>query len=209
MRRRTTTAALVVLLVLLAVLAPQAAASGGEHPVQLSPDGSHWAAELTAPLFDPSVLWVPGDVRTASFYVANHGPTPASVALRVRTVADTLVDPGRVQLQARVDGTTWREVVPAAGTDTLNPVALEVADVSRVDVRARFRSAAGNATQSASVRLGFAVDLGEAPPVPGPDHLPGTGAPLLRGPLLLAGLLLGAGAALVRRASRTRQVRRG
>lgn len=174
-------------------------AGASPDPLQVSADGAAWADALPAPLFDPEVLWVPGDARTASFFVANRGPSPAAVGIGIRVADDTLVGPGDVVVQARAGTGPWHRVGPVAADD-LNAVAIGVRSSTRLDVRARFLGSAGNTSQSSGVTLSFAVDLHEAvAETPGRDDLPGTGAAELRWPLLVGAVLTGAGLVLVRR----------
>jgi hypothetical protein len=178
------------------VTAPAATADAPGDSVWVSPDGSSWSADLPAPLFDPAVLWVPGDDRTSSFFVENRGSSPADVLVRVSALGDGLVRTGDVLLRARVAGGLWQPMAREAGS-ALSAVALGVGETRRIDVRAAFREASANTSQASAVVLRFVVRLDEADPDRGP--IPDTGAPALRGPLLLAVLLLGTGLALVRR----------
>ncbi|MCZ4499746.1 MAG: hypothetical protein JWQ74_2299 [Marmoricola sp.] len=211
MTRRLVFRTLVLLLVLAAwvttVVAP-AAIADADDSLQVSSDGSHWAASLGRPLFDPAVLWVPGDRRTSSFFVANRGSTPAAVSVQVVTGADDgLVAPGDVELEARVAGEGWRPVTHAVGSAALNALAIPIDQARRVDVRAFFRTGSHNVSQASAVTLRFVVQLGDAitllPQQP-VALLPGTGAPLLGLPLLVALLSLVTGVAVVRRTGERR-----
>ncbi len=165
--------------------------------VLISQDGTTWSADLPAPLFDPAVRWVPGDARTSSFYVENRGSTPADVRLQVSAEdGDALLGSGEVQLRARIAGGSWMPVVGEVGP-SLDSIAIGVGDSRRIDVRAVLRAASDNLSQTAAVALTFVVRLTET--VPSRPTMPDTGAPALRGPLLLAALCLGTGLALVRR----------
>ncbi len=184
---------------LLVSLAPGAVAT--PDAVVVSSDGSSWSSDLTTPLFEPTVRWVPGDARTSSFYVENRGRTAAEVRVQVRTGADDgLVRTGDVVLCVRVEGGLWRPAEREAGS-ALNTVALRVGEVQRIDVRAAFRAAAQNLSQDAGVALRFVVQLAEAASATAPGYgaMPDTGAPAVRLPLFLAALCCGTGLALVRR----------
>lgn len=215
MTRRAIYRGLVLLLALAAwvttVVAPAAIADVPDG-LRVSSDGAHWATDLDRPLFDPDVLWVPGDRRTSSFYVENLGETAAAISVAVVTGADTLVSPGDVALEARAAGEAWRPVERALEHDALNTVAVAVDDARRIDVRAVFRAGARNVSQASAVALRFVVQLGDARagvPQQTGGLLPGTGAPVLGLPLLLAVLLLAGGAATVRTSGRRTGVRRG
>ncbi len=186
---------------LVTAVAPATAdARGGA--VLVSPDGSTWSADLPAPLFDPAVRWVPGDSRTSSFYVENRGSTPAEVGLQVSAQdGDALLGPGYVDLRARVAGGPWTPVGESVGPP-LDSIAIGVGESRRVDVRAGLRAAADNLTRTSVVALTFVVRLSEK--VPPATTIPDTGAPGLRGPLLVAALCLGGGLALVRRTAGAR-----
>lgn len=200
MKRRMFYRVLVLLLALAAwVTAEIAPALADAGPgLVVSSDGAHWGADLGLPLFDPAVLWVPGDSRTSTFFVQNRGQTPAAVRMQVRTSGPDLVDTGDVLLQARVGSGGWQQI-SATGTDVLNEVAIGIDQARQVDVRAVFRRGSRNVSQASGVTLRFVVDLGEALGSPPAEGLPMTGAPALGAPLLLGCVLLGTGLALVRR----------
>lgn len=205
-RFRPTVVALVVAIGVAALFvspAGRATADGPEGAVLISPDGRTWSADLPAPLFDPSLRWVPGDTRTSSFYVENRGASPAEVGLKV-SAADggSLLGTGDVLLRARVAGGPW-EAVPGEIGEPLDSVAVGVGESRRIDVRAVLRAASSNLSQTASVALSFVVQLTEKAPSPG--TIPATGAPELRGLLFLAALCVGTGLALVRRTAGSRR----
>jgi hypothetical protein len=203
---------------LLGALASPAGASattvgdpGGD--VVVSSDGVSWGPQLPAPLFDPSSRWVPGDVRTVSFYVRNRGASSASLRIEGRdAVTGELTDERAVTLFARADGGRWQRLRIGAMSEPLNVVAVPVGRVSRVEVRALFEPAADNHSKEETADLTFVVGLEDATATGsgGGDlvvtgHLPGTGAPEILAPLGTGAALVGAGIALVGR----RRVRRG
>ena len=61
----------------LLVLSPARA----EGELALSSDGVTWTGSLRTPLFDAAERWVPGDERTASFWVANRAAGRAEVSI--------------------------------------------------------------------------------------------------------------------------------
>jgi hypothetical protein len=198
---------LMVLVLAFAAWVTTVAAPAMAEPVSellVSSDGTHWSADLGTPLFDPAVLWVPGDSRTSSFFVQNRGATSASVSLQVRTQDDAnLVSTGAVQLQARASDDRWTSIVGSTGTAVLNALAIPIDGSRRIDVRAVFRAGSRNLTQTSAAVLRFVVQLGQAmTAAPHADSLPATGAPALRLPLLAAAACLGVGAALLRRRRR-------
>lgn len=193
-------------------LAGPAAAADDAGPVAVSGDAVHWSDGLTEPLFDPDVRWVPGDLRTASFYVRNGGTTAATIQLRVRAVDDALLRTGDIRFAARADGGTWAALGQDDAASLLRVAPLPVADHSTIEIRAEFDPRSGNQSQRATADLWFDVRLsqalveGDADPEGGIGWLPDTGAPVLA-PLALTGAgLLGLGVGLARR---RREVRRG
>lgn len=202
MIRRLLHGCVLAFLVVMATLAP-ATADTSSDGLALSVDGTHWTDVLSTPLFAPDVLWVPGDVRRASLYVANHGPTAAEVSIRLRTSDDGLVQSGDLVLEARMAGESWRPLARLGGSALLNRVALPAGEPRRIDVRATFRPGSTNQSQSASVDLAFEIELREALAAPTGGHsLPETGAPLLGLPAMIGLGLLILGAVLVRRTAK-------
>jgi hypothetical protein len=203
---------------LLGALASPAGASaatvgdpGGD--VVVSSDGVSWGPQLSAPLFDPSARWVPGDIRTVSFYVRNGGAGPASLRIEGRdAVTGELTDERAVALFARADGGRWQRLRMGAMSGQLNVVAVPVGQVSHVEVRAVFEPDADNHSQEEAADLTFVVGLQDASAT-GPGggeqvvtgHLPGVGAPEVLAPLATGAALVGTGVVLVGR----RRVRHG
>lgn len=205
---------LATLLVLLAIgVAPAYAA----QPVQLSNDGRTWAPNLPAPLFDPAVRWVPGDVRQASFWVRNAGPGAGTLTMTALVAdADGLLAKHAMRLRLRDASGSWTSVAPGsrASLGTL-------ADGARTQivVSAAYAAASGNDTERDTLRFSLRVRLTGADragdhaggPSGGPlvagGHgpgglLPGTGNPVTWWLCLLAALSLGGGTALVVRSKR-------
>lgn len=171
----------------------------------LSADGKNWTEELAAPLFSPDTVWVPGDVRSTSFFVANHGPTAAQVRVALRTSADGLVEPGDVFLDARLVGGRWQRLDSSEDAAVLSElVAVPTDDSRKIDLRATFRPEATNRSQSAEVKLAFVVELSEALTPPVAEELPGTGAPRLWLPGAVGLFFVAIGVFLIRRESATR-----
>ncbi len=184
------------------VVAP-AAIADPTPSLLLSADGARWSETLPEPLFNPAVLWVPGDTRTSSFYVRNQGVTAAELRMQVLAGAeDDLLSTGDIVLEARVEDSPWQPVGRAGRSAALNLVTVGWSGSRRVDVRAAFLPSARSDSQAAGVALRFVVQLSEAVaarPVPGSPTLPATGAPALGLPLVLAAVCFGAAAALLRR----------
>jgi hypothetical protein len=188
--------------------------------VGLSPDGGRYADSLEGPLFSETLRWVPGDRRTASWWVRNESPDTARLAVEV---PEDAVLPWWLGVSTRADDGAdggWATVAPDA-PGVVGIVA--PGEERRVDLRVDMRPGAGNASERESADLRLRVRLtqetpggagpegegpgGTGPAAPGdgedPDGLlPGTGSDLGLGLLLLAVLLIGLGAALLRRSRR-------
>lgn len=188
--------------------------------VGLSPDGGRFADSLEGPLFRETLRWVPGDRRTASWWVRNESSDTARLAVEV---PEDAVLPWWLGVSTRADDGAddgWATVA----ADEPGVVGLMApGEERRVDLRVDMRPGAGNASERESADLRLRVRLtqetsggagpeGEGPGGTGPTApgdgddsdglLPGTGSDLGLGLLLLAVLLIGLGAALLRR-SRT------
>lgn len=152
------------------VLAPTAAHADDE--IALSLDGVHWHASLATPLFDGSVQWVPGDVRTASFHVRNDGSDAGDLEIAVaRTESYSLLDSGFLTVSARAGDGPWTPV------DEMTPKSLvdgtEVASGADVPVLVRVTLAenAPNDTKLLASDFGFSVRLTDASATsPDGDH---------------------------------------
>ena len=103
MRRRVAVVAAGALLAL--AYAGPARASG---EVLVSNTDSGFAETLAEPLFDPALRWVPGDVRSATFYVRNNTADPAGLSLSVIDEdAGELLDSGALHVRVSSGGTRW------------------------------------------------------------------------------------------------------
>ncbi|WP_146825372.1 LPXTG cell wall anchor domain-containing protein [Aeromicrobium flavum] len=184
------------------------APAAADDRIALSADGTVWADRLIEPLFDPSVVWVPGDTRTASFWVRNQAQSNASLTATVRSEdGDDLMSSRQVTLRARSGGpwVTLRNGTPSGG---LTSVSIKPGSAVRVDVQAALDPAASNASQASSLDLGFDVRLAEAVDETANDTdgsddesgsagwLPdtGSGTPLIL--VWMAGIAMAVGAAL-------------
>ena len=76
--------------------------------VLVSNTDGDFAETLAQPLFDPALRWVPGDVRSATFYVWNTTSGPAGLSLSViDDDAGALLDSGALEVRVSSDGTPW------------------------------------------------------------------------------------------------------
>ncbi|QSR26745.1 hypothetical protein CFH99_14020 [Nocardioides aromaticivorans] len=199
-----------------------AAPAHADDEIGLSRDGVSWSSELTAPLFEPSFRFVPGDQEVRSFRVRNDGPSAG--VLTVDVVAsdpDLLLADDDFTLEARIGNGAWLPV--EAGT-TRAATELEVAEgaQTRVSVRATFDWDSTRQVDSVPFRIELTLsedgDVGGVDEGDGDgsgsgdgdggqvggvqDGLPGTGSAVAPGLLWLAAALVGTGLALVRRRDR-------
>lgn len=212
---RTSATVLTVLVPSLVLAASPARAD--EDAIGLSWDGTHWSRSLGAPLFDPDVRWVPGDVRTARFYVRNQHPDNGDLNVDLERVRrDELLDTGWLKISARAGDRPWSSVSTGGLQELLVLDDLRSGRAIPVEVRVRMGEEAPNGTMVLSTDLDLRITISDADtvagdegstddddPVAGPGiDLPGTGsaiAPWLP-PLALA--LLGTGTWLVVRRRR-------
>lgn len=138
---------------LAAVVVATGPAAHADQRIGLSRDGSTWTSAISAPLFDDALLWVPGDVRTESFWVRNQSQDVATLdvtAVRRSTDDDALV------VEARVGRGSW---VPLVGSAALPGGTLSAGAKRRVDVRVALDTTSGNATQRRSIPIDFTARL--------------------------------------------------
>ncbi len=203
----------------LAVTVPAAAAHADDE-LGVSLDGVTWAHEITAPLFDPSFRFVPGDSETTTFLVRNEGPSQGVLSVEVAAQdPDGLLADDQFLVEARVDGGAWTPVEPGATTVAPAELPVPVGSSVPVDLRATFDPASTRMDEVIPVQVrvvlsedgsvgGVDEDDGGDGQVGGVDEgaLPDTGSPFGAGLLLLAAALLGSGVALVRRRPVRREV---
>lgn len=195
----------------LAIAASPAAAEG---ELGLSPDGTTWRSELTTPLFDPAIRWVPGDERTSAFFVRNQAADAADLAIAVATRdQDRLMAGDDIAVSARVGSAGWTPLDQVGSVYPLSTGTVAPGETERVQVRAAFDAASTNQSQTKELHLEFRVVLSDARGGPGAGTgdggangdsgssgvLPDTGAPRMGWMLLASAAMMGVGVALVRR----------
>lgn len=209
--------------VAIATVTLAAAPAHADDEVGLSRDGVTWSTELSAPLFDPSFRFVPGDQEVRSFRVRNDGPSAG--VLTVDVVAsdpDLLLADGDFTLEARIGNGAWLPV-EAGTTRAATELAVAQGVQTQVSVRASFDW--DSTRQVDSVPFHVELTLSEDGDVGGVDEgdgdgngngdgdvggqvggaedaLPDTGSAVAPGLLWLAAALVGTGIALVRRRDR-------
>ncbi len=150
-------------LALLPVLAP-AVARADDARLGLSDDGVHFTDALTRPLFDTDLRWVPGDVRTSTFYVRNQSTDAGDLDLSLVRgseqgdlfAADALV------VDARADTGAWTPVQSGQSSQVVDLAEVAPGTVIPVQVRVRMPASAPNDTMILAADLGFRVRLTDA-----------------------------------------------
>lgn len=137
--------------------------SGTGFELGLSRDGVSWSRSLDAPLFDPEVRWVPGDVRTARFYVRNQAASRGAMTVTVRSVRrDALLETRTLTVAARSDGGEWRAVDGPSLVPIVDADLIASGDAVPVDVRVAMDVEAPNRTMVLATDLEFTVQLADA-----------------------------------------------
>ncbi len=194
--------------------------------LQLSLDGVTWTDSISTPLFDPRVRWVPGDVRTAEFFVRNSKPELGDLSVVLdRPMTEALYDTGSLSIAVRVGAGVWSEVEAGDRRVLVDEASVDPADALSVQLRASMDFDAPNQTMVLDTDLDLTLRLTQDGVVAdatsdggshgvSPDEtptgqdtsndttrgdLPDTGSSLRPWILPLALLLLGAGAVLVAR----------
>lgn len=219
--KRYLTILFAVIIALFATAAPAAAA--GE--LGISSDGVSYSPTFNGPLFSSAIRWVPGDSRTATFYVRNQSPNLASLAVTVLGdhVGD-LIDSGDITVDASGGGGVSSSV--STGDEQLILIASDISagQVVPVNITVDFAESSPNETQLRSTDLNFRVTLTQSSLTP-PDNgggngtdgnggngggnggdgngssglLPNTGAPDITWIVVLGAILFGTGLAIVSR----------
>ena len=195
--------AVMCLVAALALVPVVAAPAFADSRIGLSRDGVTFAPTLSSTLFDPDLRWVPGDSRTATFYVRNQADEPAILSVDVLgTRIDSLLETGDLTISVRGGGGRWRET-SASGTHRLaSEIGVGEGDSSRIDVSVALAAEATNQSQLQNLALTFRIllsqDVDAAAAPEGDGSLPDAGAPTLWS--IIVGLtLVGAGTILVRK----------
>jgi hypothetical protein len=188
----------------------------------LSVDRTTWSPDVTTPLFDPDLVWVPGDVETGTLYARNESGEDATAAAAVfLVVGEGAALAEELHVRTRLGAGPWTDGLRSAVTD-LGP-----GEVLPIGVEVAFDPDATNASQLRTVEIDVVVTLsaaglgGPGPDDPGaggqggPGSLPRTGADLLLPAVVaVAAVLLGSALLLLRerresRGSRERRPEHG
>ncbi|MGO3148184.1 MAG: hypothetical protein ACTIJ6_10960 [Leucobacter sp.] len=178
-RTRTVLSALAASVLLTGTLAwASPARAVTESPkIELSADGIVWASNLADPLFDSETRWVPGDSRTATFFVRNLGGTDAWLSLKAERLSSARPLPeDDIVLATRASDGAWENL----GGTPAKKLALTESDsaATEVTVQAQVPWRAGNDTQLDDARFNITVNLAEAVDVPNAPESPDGGLAL-------------------------------
>ncbi|QCW50970.1 LPXTG cell wall anchor domain-containing protein [Nocardioides dongxiaopingii] len=169
--------AVVVPVVLLAAasLSPAAAAEG---QLGVSRDGVHYGDALTRPLFDPEVRWVPGDERTARFWVRNQSSGLGDLTVRIdRAPRDALFGTDDLEVAARIGQQDYVGTTAPGAHELIDAEDVAAGTEVAVDVRVRLAPEAPNATMVLGADLDFTVTLTESTDGDDGGGTPGDGTP--------------------------------
>ncbi len=164
-------------------IGPMAPAGASEGALDVSRNGVTWVDSISDPLFDADLRWIPGDTRTASFFVRHRGGTPGHLVVDViGSTAGGLLDSGDLHISARGGGGTWTEVNRPGTHRLLTVPGLASGSIEKVHVTVAFDRLSQNATQLSSTRLLFRITLTDTAATGNPNGnddgmLPDTGGP--------------------------------
>ncbi len=172
--------ALVVACCLLAVsIAPSSAQDKPEpdaDALEVSLDGLVWTDSIDTPLFDPEVRWVPGDVRTARFFVRNNRTDQGTLQVVVqRPERDELLDTGSLSVAARAGNGRWTEVASGGRHVLVDSTDVNGGRQMAVQLRASFDFDAPNGTMVLDSDLDLKISLTQAGVVEGDTGGTGNG----------------------------------
>lgn len=136
------------------------AAAHADDELSLSLDGATWTPDITAPLFDPAMRWVPGDVETATFFVRNNAPQGARLDVTLRPDGqESLLDDGWVSVVVRTPAREGEATTGPGPSTVLVDAPVPGSQVVPVEVEVTFDEDAPNGTRLRSASLGFDVVL--------------------------------------------------
>lgn len=189
-----------LLCVTVVLMSSSAAPASAASPFQLSLDGVHWTDDISDPLFNSAMRWVPGDSEHATFFVRNDGGTVGDLGVDVHgSSAGQLLDSGDLHVTAKGGGGVWTWVSSPGRHRLLSAPRMPNGAVEAIVVNVAFDAAATNTTRLRSAKLQFYVTLGQSTSDVSRSPLPDTGAPDLRWLAALSAILIGTGLAFVSR----------
>lgn len=141
--------------VCVAVAVPASALAADPAPSRLglsSTEQGPWSTSLGAPLFDPSVRWVPGDSVTTGFWARNQSTDSTEFRITLLPQARSLMDSGDFDVRIRAGEDDRWQPVRSAWTA---PRPLAAGEKMNIQIRATLHETADNAAQT----LEFAFDI--------------------------------------------------
>lgn len=203
-----------VLMASMVILMLSASPAAAADELGLSRDGTTWSSSIDVPLFEESIRWVPGDSRSAVFYVRNKGGTPGDLTIDVTSSrAGGLMASEDLRIIASGGGGTWTSVNKPGTRRLLSTPDIADSAVVPITVSVTFDASSINTTQRQATSLRFAVNLSESTGSTDGDQsgagkdggdgglgglLPDTGAPATW-IVAVGALLVGIGAAMANR----------
>lgn len=204
-----------------------AAPASAADELGLSNDGVTFSSSLPDPLFDSAIRWVPGDSRTATFFIRNQSTDVGSLAVDVLGGhLGTLMDSGDVHITVTGGGGVSTPASDGVEHRVLTAPGITGGATFPIAVTVDFDESSTNQTQLISTDLQFRVTLTQSSPVDpggtgsdgtgtgsgsgsgndsgngsgnGSGLLPDTGAPYTTWIVALGSILLGTGIALTSR----------
>ena len=177
--RRALATLVVAFCLVVTAVAPSSAQDTPEpdaRALEVSLDGVVWTESIETPLFDPDVRWVPGDVRTARFFVRNNRDEQGNLQVILqRPVRDELLDTGFLSVAARADNGEWTEVASGGRHVLVDSEDVESAEQMAVELRASMDFDAPNRTMILASDLDLRVTLTQSGVVEGDTGGTGNG----------------------------------
>lgn len=128
--------------------------------LSVSLDGATWTDAITRPLFDPSVRWVPGDVRTAQFFVRNTKPEAGDLSLVLeRPTRAALLETTFLTIAARAGSGPWVEVASGGSHELIDSAKVASDAEVPVELRASYDFAAPNTSMVLASDLDLTLTL--------------------------------------------------
>ena len=210
--RAALTAAVATLVLVSPASADDTAGKGTRQDVGVSLDGTHYEESLDAPLFDPRVRWVPGDVRTTDIWVRNQADEAGDLTIDlVPQARQNLFDSGHLTVSARAGTGPWMTVREGEPLRLLARKDVPSRAEVPVTVRVTLAPEAPNGTMVLATDFDLEVTLVDARASGSDgDHdgpgglLPATGSPTSWWVLPLGLLLLAGGALMLARRESSR-----
>lgn len=162
--------------------------------ISLSDDGTNWGSSLSRPLFDETIRWVPGDVRTADFYIRSDAPVATKLDVELFSHAKHARMGRDVQLEARVGDAEWQPA-NSFGNALLTVQPMAPRSKVRIEVRASFAGRSTNRPERLQLEIRLQISLtplsGVRTAAANPRALASTGpVPLTAGLAIAAGAVL-------------------